>query len=102
MKKATTEPNTEEKVNSKSVRELDMEYQQFIAAERVKWNAENHIHSNNVWETMYEFEREACRSLVKKWEYHITPISEKWWKDRGYGVIWPEDNKDPMKVYKLD
>jgi len=81
---------------------LDIEYQRFISNERIKWHIENRFHSRNVWEVMSEYERKEVAEYTKKWARHITPISEKWWKERGYGVIWPENDEDPMKVYELE
>ncbi len=32
----------------------------------------------------------------------IGPVAEAWWKERGYGCVWPEDDSEPMKVYELE
>lgn len=33
---------------------------------------------------------------------YITPLSEAWWKERGWGVLWPDDDSKPMQVFKLE
>lgn len=50
---------------------------------------------------MHPHERTEVAEKMSAWERYITPLAEDWWKKRGYGVRWPDDNSEPMKVYEL-
>lgn len=81
--------------------QLDVEYRSFIEGIRRDWIAMNRVKSNRVYETMRPDERAEVHRRIEQWGLYITPIAEKWWSDRGYGCIWPDDNDEPMQVYLL-
>jgi hypothetical protein len=51
---------------------------------------------------MYPHEQTKVHEKISEWDRYITPISEAWWKQRGYGVVWPKNNIDPVGYYKLE
>ncbi|MCA9353701.1 hypothetical protein KC842_02410 [Candidatus Nomurabacteria bacterium] len=88
---------------------LNKQYEKFIF--KLRWDffskRENKIPtSDKVVEIMTQQEREDLRRLqsvaINRWNEYVTPIAEKWWRDRGWGVIWPDDDSKPMQAYKLD
>lgn len=82
------------------------QYATYIDDLKSEWLAENRIRSNgfgsDCYETMNPTQREEVHNRINQWERYITPLAEAWWKERGYGIIWPDDNAQPMKLYKLD
>lgn len=80
---------------------LNREYKEYIEGLKRKWVPKNQVHSKDVFEVMDRFDREKVEQKMKDWERYITPLAEDWWKDRGYGVIWPDDNTKPMQVLLL-
>lgn len=84
------------------IRKLNNEYRTYIEGIKRKWTAENRVQSNRVYETMYPSERAEVQRRIEQWGRYITPIAEAWWKERGYGCIWPKNNSDPMQVYQLE
>jgi hypothetical protein len=86
----------------KELRKLNTEYREYIMNIKRKWTAENRMRSNRVYETMYKEEREEVHRRIAQWGRYITPIAEKWWAERGYGCIWPDDDNLPMQVYLLE
>jgi hypothetical protein len=83
--KKVREPSAQEK-------EFCVQYEQFVKSERAKWRA-NNPPPNELWELMSDREREVVYRLVDNWKNHITPLAEAWWKERGYIIHWPADDK---------
>ena len=81
---------------------LDAEYKSYIKELRSTWLARNRVRSKNVYEVMSEEEREKVHQCIGSWKRYITPLSEAWWQERGFGVMWPDDDSEPMKVHKLE
>lgn len=82
--------------------ELHSEYVAFIEGVQRRWVKSNRVRSNRVYEAMYPHEQQEVHDRIRQWGMYVTPIAERWWKERGYGCIWPEDDNDPMKLYRLD
>ena len=80
---------------------LCKEHRKYIEEIRFRWLPNNQIESTRVYEIMYPHEQERVHQKISEWEKYITPISEAWWKERGYGVVWPENNTDPVGYYRL-
>jgi hypothetical protein len=81
---------------------LNGEYEVYIRTLRAAWLSQNRINSNDVYEVMRPHERAEVHQCIARWGRYVTPLAEAWWKERGYGVIWPDDDSQPMQVYKLD
>jgi hypothetical protein len=77
------------------------EHIQYIEQLKAQWLSQNRVRSRDVYEVMRPEDRQEVHRKIKEWETYITPIAEAWWRERGYGVIWPDDNSKPMQVYKL-
>ena len=83
------------------VNDLNVEYEAYVRRLRVAWLRENRFDSKDVYEVMHPTEREKVHECIAQWKRYITPFAEAWWEERGYGVVWPEDDSNPMQVYKL-
>ncbi len=81
---------------------LNKEYEGYIRKLRTAWLSQNRINSNDVYEVMRPHQRAEVHQRIAQWGRYITPLAGAWWKERGYGVIWPDDDSQPMQVYKLD
>lgn len=81
---------------------LNKEYKAYISILRTKWCAENNTRSENVFEVMRPKDRAEVRRRIAKWADYMTPLAEAWWRNRGYGVVWPEDSSEPIQIYKLN
>lgn len=82
---------------------LNEEFKNFIEQLRSRWLRENN-HPPKHWR-LYELdeeERKRVDGVIRRWEEYVTPIAEQWWKQRGYGIIWPEKSSDPCHIYKLE
>lgn len=86
----------------KELDELNAEYREYIEGIRREWIAANWVRSNRVYETMRDEEREEVHRRIEQWGRYITPIAERWWAERGYGCIWPDDDSEPMGLYLLN
>lgn len=80
---------------------LDKEYRAYIEKLQIAWLAHNRMSSRDVLEVMRPEERAEVDRRIAVWIAYVTPLGEAWWAERGWGVIWPTDNSEPMKVYKL-
>jgi hypothetical protein len=80
---------------------LNDEYKAYIDRLRVAWLAENRVHSRDVYEVMRPEDQRRVHARIAQWATYVTPFAEAWWKERGFGVIWPDDNAEPMRIYKL-
>lgn len=81
---------------------LNKEYRAYIDKLKADWLSRNRMRSGDVYETMRPEERHDVHRRIGAWTRYITPLAEAWWKERGYAVIWPEDDSKPMKVQKLE
>ena len=66
---------------------------------RRTWRDQNQM--INVFEVMSTEEKKEVQRRLEEWSRSITPIAEEWWKSRGYEVIWPADNTQPMTFRKI-
>ena len=81
---------------------LNGEYETYVRKLRAAWLSRNRIDSRDVYEVMRPEERAEVRNRIEQWSRYITPLAEAWWRERGYGVIWPADDSEPMQVYQLE
>jgi hypothetical protein len=81
---------------------LNAEYEVYVRKLRTAWLSQNRVNSNDVYEVMRPEQRAEVHQRIAQWGRYITPLAEAWWKERGYGVIWPEDDSKPMQVYRLE
>ena len=81
---------------------LCKEHKEHIENIRLSWLKNNQVKSDRVYEVMYPHEQTKVHEKISEWDRYITPISEAWWKQRGYGVVWPKNNIDPVGYYKLE
>ena len=95
----TMKRNTSEQAK---VDALNAEYKAYVDRLRAKWTRQNRVDSNDVFEVMHPSEREEVYRVITRWAAYITPLAEAWWRRRGYGVIWPDDNSKPMKLCRLE
>ncbi len=97
-----------QEIEQKKFNALSQKYRLFIQDLKSKWLVENRTRSrglgfgNDCYETMSPNQRKDVDNKIKQWGIYITPLAEAWWKERGYGVIWPDDDKENMKLYKLE
>lgn len=80
---------------------LNDEYREYVEKLKRSWLPNNQVKSSRVFEVMYPHEQTEVQEKLSAWERYIAPLAEKWWKQRGYGVVWPEDNSKSMQVYEL-
>lgn len=81
---------------------LDVEFKTFVERLRPRWLRENN-RPPQAW-VLYELdagEQQRVRGVIQQWEQYITPIAERWWKRRGFGIRWPDDASKPCQVYRL-
>ncbi len=81
---------------------LNKEYETFIHHLQANYLSQNKVDSKDVYEVMHPNDRAKVDGVIVSWAKYITPLAEAWWKERGCGVIWPDDNSKPMQVYKLE
>jgi len=81
---------------------LNKEYLLYVTRLRRNWLRHNQVESKNVYEVMRPDERAKVEEKIPALAKYITPLTEAWWKQRGWGVIWPEGNSKTMQVYKLE
>lgn len=84
------------------VEALDKEYRAYIDKLRAAWLSENRMSSRDVYEVMRPEERARVHQRIAQWRSYITPFAEAWWRERGYGVVWPADDSKPIQFYKLE
>ena len=87
---------------------LDKEFREYVGKLKVAWFSQNRKYlqadifgATPVYEVMSPQERDRVHRLIAQWGIYITPIAEAWWKERGYAVLWPDDDSQPMKFRKL-
>lgn len=81
---------------------LDAEYQEYIRRLKIEWMIKNPFNSRDVMEIWDDRERERATQHLNGWKCYITPLAEAWWKERGWGIIWPDDDSKPTQCYKLE
>lgn len=85
----------------KEVSALDVEFQAYIRKLKAEWLCNNRVESRDVYEVMRPEEQAEVHQRIDQWARYITPFAEEWWKRRGFGVVWPDDNSKQMKVFPL-
>ncbi len=81
---------------------LCKEFRIYIDELKTKWKVNNRPPQfKDVYEILRPDEKAQIESHINNWDRYITPIAEEWWKQRGYGVNWPDDNSKPVGYYKL-
>ena len=96
-----TEPKTS--LTQAEINDLKEKYKNFIERLKRKW-LRNNNHPPKVWR-LYESdteERQRVDGVIRNWELYVTPIAEKWWRRRGFGIRWPEKSSDPCQIYQLE
>lgn len=81
---------------------LEREFTKYINKLKSEWCSRNRVESRDVFEVMRPNEQAKVYNHIAQWEKYITPIAEAWWKERGFGIIWPEDNSKPAEYYVLE
>ncbi len=82
---------------------LSQEYKAHIEGLQKAWLRENNHRPKH--HTLYELdprEQERVDFVIKRWSEYITPIAEAWWKERGFGIIWPKGSSQPCQIFKLE
>lgn len=88
---------------------LDKKFREYVNKLKADWLAKNPARvardifgvQKDVYEVMRPQDRAEVDGVIARWKDYITPIAEAWWKERGYAVVWPDDDSKPMKYYKL-
>jgi hypothetical protein len=81
-----------------SIAVLELEYKSYVDTLRAAWIRENYVRSKDVYEVMSEMDRARVNQRMRAWDRYITPLVEKWWEDRGYVLVWPENDTDPVLI----
>ncbi len=92
---------TENAPTEMDVTTLGANYQMYISEIRAQWLASHRVESKDVYEAMSRENRERVHQVIAEWGRYVTPLAESWWRERGYGVVWPDDDSKPMRIYKL-
>ena len=84
------------------INSLNIEYKDYILKLKRDWSSQNKLpESKDVYEVMRKDDQQKVHQYITNWGSYVTPFAEAWWKERGFGVVWPDDNSEPMQVYKL-
>ncbi len=95
-----TEASTQQ-TQEAEFRQHDREWREYAEQLRLEWIRNNNMRNHpDCFEVMREVDKQRVYGLVRQWDTYITPIAEKWWKERGYTVHWPEKNTDPPSYTK--
>lgn len=90
-------------IERKKFEVLDKEYQVYIQKLKWDWTNKNNPPSfQHVYEILRPEEHAQIDQYRADWANYVTPFAEAWWKERGYGIIWPEDNSKLTQIYKLE
>lgn len=81
---------------------LEIEFQTYVEKLKRDWLSKNRSTSRDVFEVMRPREKEEVYHRIDEWGRYITPLAEAWWSQRGWAVIWPDDNSQPMQYRKLE
>lgn len=93
----------EDTLTQAAISTLNQEYKNFVERLRRRWLRDNNRRPKE-WR-LYEIdaeERQRVDRVILGWEHYMTPIAERWWKRRGFGIRWPEKSSDPCQIYKLE
>jgi len=76
-------------------RVLHTEYEAHMKELRSQWMRQNNtmINHPDCYEVMRDRDREEVHAIMRRYEAYITPIAEKWWKDRGFTLHWPTEEE---------
>ena len=84
--------------------ELDVlygEYRAYIDRLKADWLSQNRVNSRDIYEVMSPEEQAQVHQSIAQWGRYVTPLAEAWWRERGYGITWPTDDSEPMRLHKL-
>jgi hypothetical protein len=81
---------------------LSEEFESYVLEKRRVWLNENKYQTTEVYEVLNRTERAKVHKCFDQLNDYIAITAEAWWEKRGYGCIWPDDNSEPMGVYKLE
>ncbi len=91
-----------EQPDLETFKSLCKEFETHIGKLKIEWTNDNSPPEfRDVLEVLRPHEREQIENHINRWDKYITPIAEAWWKERGYGVNWPDDNSQPVGYYRL-
>lgn len=101
--RALTRPLTQAEIDA-----LNGQYKVFIDRCRRQWLQKNNkppsfsmFGGGGLYELDPE-ERARVDRVIRNWGKHITPIAERWWRRRGFGIRWPDKSSDPCQFFKLE
>jgi hypothetical protein len=80
---------------------LKVDYEAYIEQLKMAWNKENPFDSDRVVQTWNASERERWNQHAARWAKYVTPLAEQWCKEKGYRIIWPDDNTQPTRFEKI-
>lgn len=84
------------------VEALNHEYQAHVDRLRASWLTQNRMNSGSVFEILRPGEDAEVYRRIAALGAYIAPRAEAWWNERGFVVIWPDDESKPMRVYKME
>ncbi len=91
-----------DKPDLQAFKSLCEEFKLYIGKLKTKWRDENKPSTfRDVYEVLRPDQIKQIDDHNNLWDRYVTPIAEAWWKERGYGVNWPDDNSKPVGYYKL-
>lgn len=86
----------------KTFESLCKEFEIYISELKTKWKGDNSPPQfKDVYEVLRPDQRKQVDDHINNWDRYVTPIAEDWWKERGYGVNWPDDTSKPVGYYRL-
>lgn len=86
---------------------LCVEYEAYNTQLKREWLAESRHRGNrwdgtgDVYEVMRPEEQAKVHAVIDHWKEYITPLAEEWWKKRGWKIVWPEDDSQPVQLYHM-
>lgn len=82
---------------------LHAEYEAHMRELKSQWMRQNNTIRNHpdCYEVMRDRDRAEVHGVMRSYDAYITPIAEKWWKDRGWTIKWPTDD-EPRCSYTKD
>lgn len=81
---------------------LNSEYEAHTRELKFQWMRQNNTMKNHpdCYEVMRDQDRKEVHDIIRSYDAYITPIAEKWWKDRGWTIHWPTDEEPRCKYTK--
>ena len=92
---------TEAALSQDDIDTLNKDYAAYIEGLRRTWLQPRWINSKDVYEVMPPSGKAEVQGVISAWNVYITPRAEAWWRERGFGVKWPDDDSKPMQVFRL-